>query len=153
MTQPTVRFHDLDRAAIDAVLARNHVGRLAYTFRDRVDIRPIAYLYEGGWLHCRTTPGGKLDTLAHHPWVAFEVDEIDGPFDWRSVVVQGFVYTLRPDTADADAYQQTVTVLRSVLPTALTEHDPTPERNVIFRIDIRSVSGRAATTQPDSRTP
>lgn len=57
---------------------RNRVGRLAFSFRDRVDIEPLHYVFRGGWLYGRPSPGSKLQTLRHNPWVAFEVDEIDG---------------------------------------------------------------------------
>ena len=64
-----------------ALLARNQVGRLAFTFHDRVDIQPLHYVYEAGWIYGRTSQGTKLATLAHHQWVAFEVDEVEGLFE------------------------------------------------------------------------
>ena len=56
--------------------SRAHVGRLAFTFHDRVDIEPISHVYSEGWVYARTSPGTKLTTVKHHPWVAFEVDEV-----------------------------------------------------------------------------
>ena len=89
MATRRLRYGTLERDEIDALLARHNVGRIAYTFRDRVDVEPINYVYRDGWIYLRTGPGSKLTTLARHPWVAFEVDEVDGPFDWRSVVGRG----------------------------------------------------------------
>jgi nitroimidazol reductase NimA-like FMN-containing flavoprotein (pyridoxamine 5'-phosphate oxidase superfamily) len=79
-------FRELSATEMHELLARNHVGRIAYSFHDRVDIEPISYVFADDAFYMRTEPGSKLATLAHAPWAAFEVDEIRGPFDWRSVV-------------------------------------------------------------------
>lgn len=141
-------FRALDKAESQAILSRNHVGRIAYSFHDRVDVEPIHYVSDGGWIYGRTSPGTKLATLSHHRWVAFEVDEIDGPFDWRSVVVHGTVYWLTPNASDGsqrDA-EAGLALLRNFLPETLTEDDPTPFRTVLFRISASEVTGRCAST-------
>jgi nucleotide-binding universal stress UspA family protein len=70
---------------------------MAYAFRGRVDITPIHYVYQDGWLFARTSHGAKMDVLEHSPWVAFEVDELESVFDWRSVVVHGAAYVMPSD--------------------------------------------------------
>ena len=136
-------FRDLDFSEIEAMLKDHSYGRLAFTFRDRVDIEPIHYVYEHGWLVCRTSPGTKLTQLSHHPWVAFEIDEARGLFDWRSVVVKGTVY-FATELDSAETWHAAVEVIRRLVPTALTDSDPMPGRNVIFRIHIDEMHGRAA---------
>src|SRR5688500_18811584 len=120
-TRPTPTFLEMDRDEIDEVLARNHVGRLAFSFKDRVDIQPLSYVFANPWIYLRTEEGAKLSTLTHNPWVAFEVDEIEGPFDWRSVVVRGAVYLMDPEhgSADEKAYRHAVSLLRRVIPGTL----------------------------------
>ena len=76
--QGTPVFRALERRECEAVLARNRVGRLAFSFHDRVDIEPIHYVYADGVLYGRTAPGSKLTTIEHHRWVAFEVDDVEG---------------------------------------------------------------------------
>src|SRR6476659_6971000 len=75
------RIRELTRDEMEALLTRNNVGRIAYAFKDRVDIEPINYVYKDGWVYCRTSHGSKLETMEHHRWVAFEVDEVRGLFD------------------------------------------------------------------------
>lgn len=87
---------ELTRVEIETILSRNHVGRVAFSFRDRVDIRPIHYVYKNGWIYGCTSKGGKLETIAHNMWVAFEVDEVAGTFDWRSIVIRGAFYIMSP---------------------------------------------------------
>lgn len=130
------------------LLARNSVGRLAFAFRDRVDIQPIHYVYENRRLFGRTSPGGKLVTLQHSPWVAFEVDEVTGTFDWRSVVVHGTFYPLVEDGSPVErhARQHAIELLRRIVPLTATRADPVAFRDVVFEIVIDSITGRAAAT-------
>lgn len=141
-------FRALERAECEAILARNIVGRMAFSFHDRVNIEPLHYVYDQGWLFGRTAPGSKLTTLGHSHWVAFEVDEIDGVLDWRSVVVYGGAYVVSPDgpELEADAWRRGVALLRRLIPETAKPHDPVPFRTVIFRIQADEVTGRMATT-------
>jgi nitroimidazol reductase NimA-like FMN-containing flavoprotein (pyridoxamine 5'-phosphate oxidase superfamily) len=137
-------FRDLDRAECDAVLARNHVGRVAFSYKDHVDIEPIHYVFADGWLYGRTKYGTKLRTLAHNRWLAFETEEIEGTFDWRSVVVKGALYLLEGGGTQQETYDRAVEIFRSFVPHAFDAADPTPDRNVMFRIHIDQVTGRSA---------
>jgi len=151
--QATPTFRELTRAECDALLERNLVGRIAFTFRDRVDIEPVHYVYAAGWLHGRTSLGTKLATLRHHPWIAFEVDEIRGLYDWRSVIVHGVVHLPDADgsPSDREAFESTLALIRGLEPLALKAGDPTPKRQVLFRVHIDEMTGRAATTAAAKR--
>ncbi|MEN9508996.1 MAG: hypothetical protein RLZZ621_1559 [Gemmatimonadota bacterium] len=142
----TPTFHELSRAECEALLTSQHVGRMAFAFRNRVDIEPVHFVYRDGWIYGRTQPGTKLSVLAHHPWVAFEVDEVDALFDWRSVVVHGRVEF--PDAERGPREQQrldhTRRALQSLLPLAFTDADPTPHRDVLFAIAVEDMTGREA---------
>ena len=144
-SRKTPTFYDLPADEAVDLLTRNHVGRLAFSFHDRVDIEPISYVFAGGWLYARTAPGHKLSTVQHHPWVAFEVDEIRNRLAWRSVVVHGTIYFLDGDReADRADYEKALSVLRKAEPHALTPSDPTPQRNAVFRIHANEIVGKAA---------
>ena len=139
-------FYEMATGDAVALLERHHVGRLAFSFRDRVDLEPISYVYHDGWLYGRTSPGTKLRTVQHSPWVAFQVDEFEGRFDWRSVVVHGTLYFLEPEGGDRDreAYAEAIDLLRSIDADILTPADITPHRSTLFRIHADSITGRAA---------
>jgi nitroimidazol reductase NimA-like FMN-containing flavoprotein (pyridoxamine 5'-phosphate oxidase superfamily) len=139
------RITSLSAAACKSILARNHVGRLAYSFKDNVDIVPIHYVYHDGWLYGRTSTSDKLTTLRHHQWVAFEVDEIEDLFEWRSVVVRGGLYQLSDDLAQPEVREHATDVLRKLLPSTFTADDPVPFRTELFRIHVDSMTGRRAT--------
>lgn len=145
---PEIR--DLSREECEAVLLRNVVGRVAFAFDRRVEILPIHYVYEDGWLYGRTSPGSKIDMWRHSQWVAFEVDEVRAFFDWTSVVVHGGLYLLRPDgpEMEASAWEQAVVLLRRIVPETGSLHDPVPHRTIVFRIHADELNGRAASPSP-----
>ena len=144
---PVIRV--MRRAACEALLRRHVVGRIAFSFHDRVDIVPIHYVLQEGWLFARTSRGAKLTTMRHSPWVAFEVDEVDGIFDWRSVVVHGTVYEIAPDAAGTGGalWTRGVAALRKLIPKTGTEADPVPFRSVVFGIHIDTMTGRSSSSR------
>ncbi len=140
----TPHFRTLDAKEIERTLARNRIGRIAYAFHDHVDILPVHYVYDRGWIYGRTSPGAKLTTLRHHPWVAFEVDESDDLFAWRSVVVHGGFYQLSPED---EAWETAVRLVRTLVPETFADVDPVPFRTVLFRIAVQESTGREAVSQ------
>ena len=148
MTAPGApTFRELTREECNELLARNHVGRIAFSYHDHVDIEPINFVYEDGWIYGRTSDGTKLRTLAHNRWLAFEADEISALFDWKSVVVKGALYILEADGPRSEAHDHAIEVMRRVHAEVFTPDDPAPHRTVVFRIHADQVTGRAASTQ------
>lgn len=146
-------FRKMTREEVHALLSRNHVGRMAYSTGTEIDIEPIHYVYNEGWLYGRTSRGARLRKIGETWWpVAFEVDEVEGLFDWRSVVVHGGFYTLSPTGAtwERKEYERAVELLRTLIPETFTPADPTPFRDVVFRIAVQEVSGRACRESPTS---
>ena len=76
--------------------------------------------------------------------VAFEVDEHEDLFNWKSVVVHGPLYLIEPDTGEHEkaAYTIALRLLRRILPSTLEGGDPVPFRNQLFRIQVSEISGR-----------
>ena len=144
--QGEVAFRDLNRDEIEQIIARNNVGRVAFAFHDRVDIQPIHYVYERGWLYGRTSEGEKIATLQHNQWVAFEIDEIKDTFDWRSVVIHGSFWRLHPlgSPRAEELWQKAAELVSKVVPGTLTDRDPVGFRQILFRIAISDVRGREA---------
>jgi hypothetical protein len=143
-------FRELDRAEIETILSRNHVGRLGYARRNRIDIEPVHYVFADGWIYGRTSHGAKYDALAQtaHQWwpVVFEVDEVEDMFRWRSVLVHGGFYVIPQDGTppEREAWTTALELLRTLVPGTLREGDPVPFRSVLFRIAVQEVSGREA---------
>ena len=137
-------FARLTAAESKALLRRNHVGRIAFVNQGVVDIEPVHFVTSTSWLLMRSAEGTKLEAFAHSPYVAFEVDEVEGPFDWRSVVVHGTIYVMAEHGGgfDREAYRRSLAALREFVPETLTDEDPTPFRDTIYGLHIDRMTGR-----------
>jgi nitroimidazol reductase NimA-like FMN-containing flavoprotein (pyridoxamine 5'-phosphate oxidase superfamily) len=152
--KPTIK--KLDDEACRAILARNHVGRLAYARGNQLEIEPIHYVYSDGWIYGRTSHGAKTEMTGPGWWpVVFEVDEAENLFRWRSVVVHGGFYVLPATSSKDDVAQRdrAIALLGSLIPETLTDLDPVPHRTVVFGISAGEVSGRQATPEDNPPIP
>lgn len=147
----SISIRSLSPEECHALLRSHHVGRLAYAYKQRVDIEPLHFVADGEWLYLRTGQGTKVAMLEHQPWVALEVDEISALFDWRSVVVHGGVQLLNPaDGPEGKArWEHAVQAFRQIVPAAFGPGDPTPHRDVMLRVHISHIEGRTATAIED----
>lgn len=139
-------FSVLGRKACEAILARNSVGRIAFSLHDSVRIVPIHYAYASGWIYGRTAAAGKLEEILRNRRVAFEVDEHTQLFEWRSVVASGPLYLIEPGTTPSDrrTHTKAVSLIRELVPSAMTDSDPVPFRDQLFRIRVAEITGRAS---------
>ena len=146
------QFRVLTRRECESLLARSSVGRVAFVRGNRVDIIPLNYVFDGSAICGRTARGTRLEETCgnfHDSWpVAFEVDEVEGLFEWRSVVVHGNLHAAAEGGGewrrDPRAWDETIRSFRTLIPQAFTQDDPTGFRDVLIRIDVAEVSGREA---------
>jgi uncharacterized protein len=152
---PIPRFRTLAVPECEAILERNHVGRIAYERRNRVEIIPIHYVFANGVVNGRTAPGTRLEELGqgfYGSWpVAFQVDEIEGLFQWRSVVVHGSFQAAMEGDPEwrriPQVWEEAVRQVRTLMPEAFTEEDPTRFWCVLVRIHIAEWAGREAVSE------
>src|SRR5260370_17255474 len=110
----------LTHAEAEALLAKHHVGSMAVAFHDRVTIALSNYMYADRWIYGRMEHGPDLATLRHHPWVAFEVSELNGIYDWLTVPLHGSIWLLADDASPLgpEAFRAALILLRSLAPPA-----------------------------------
>ena len=143
--EPSPSIVSLEPDHIRSILVRNNVGRIAFLQAGEVEIRPLNYVFHAGRIYGRTGPTALLsDAAAMHARVAFEVDEIDSIFRWKSVIVKGEMRPIESDGEDADEWREAAALLTRVVRRALSEGDPVPERSTIIRISVESFTGRAS---------
>lgn len=147
LIKPVIRPLSGDEAQV--LLVANRVGRIAYSFHDRVDIEPIHYVYDAPWIFGRTSAGAKVLTLSQNQWCAFETDTVRGMFDWESVVVKGPFSPYKSQFATWD-YDRALKALRLLDAATFTVDDPTPHRDVVFGIHASEISGRCSVWTPEA---
>lgn len=145
------RIRELKAREREVVLARNHVGRIAFIGDGRVEVLPVHYVYVDGAIVGRTSMGTKYLTWLVRNQVAFEVDESESLFEWRSVIVRGTLSILQSRGSEAErmAYRHAVAAIRTLVPAAFTERDPTPYRGFVFAIAPTETTGRIAVTHSE----
>ena len=139
-----VTVRELSRDESLAILAKHHLGRVGITYQDRFHLKICNYLYSENWIYTRAELGDDLVMAEHHPWAAFEVDEVDGILDWRSVEVWGAIEFLSSDMHSQEwfEFENAVRLLRGAVPEILKADDPMPKRIHLVRVHVDNVLGR-----------
>lgn len=125
---------------IEEMLRRHQVGRIACSANDRPYVVPINYAYDGECIYGYSALGRKITIMREQPLVCFEIDEIAGPSNWRSVIAEGLYEEVRDEAT-------LVKVLPCLTgpggtPTPRTLGDSQVERVVVFRLRLTDKSGR-----------
>lgn len=142
------RIRALSPTQSEFILRRNCVGRLSFVSDGRPELLPVHYVFARGTIYVRTSFGAKCAAWEQQPHVVMGVDESDGLFDWRSVLVRGVVRILTPHGTEVErgAFWDAVVALQALQSQVFTERDPTPQRRVIVAISPVEISGREAST-------
>ena len=123
---------------IDGLLARGRVGRLACSAGDHPYIVPITYAYDGDYVYSYSGLGRKVEVMRAQPRVCFQVDEIDGPTSWRSVVAEGLYEELTDDARRREALHR----LTGDGVEVVGRGPDASRRIVVFRVKLTEKSGR-----------
>jgi hypothetical protein len=79
---------ELTAAEIERILTDGHIGRLGVTDGEQIYIFPVSYGYDGEAAYLVSRLGLKVRLMRAHPEVCFEVEEIDTPAHWRTVMAR-----------------------------------------------------------------
>ena len=123
---------------VELMLRRHHVGRLACSANDRPYVVPINYAYDGGYVYAYSTLGRKIEVMREQPLVCFEVDEIDGPASWRSIVAEGLYEELTDERQRQTAFDLVNGTGPGLVPRGLVASG----QLVVFRLRLTEKSGR-----------
>lgn len=121
---------------VDAVLSRQHVGRLACLVAGKPYVVPITYAYAGGAIYGHTLAGRKLTALRIDPHIGFEVEEHADNTTWTSVVAEGVYEEVR----DAVERRVALALLAAAAPVVLPA--TADASGVVFRLRLTAKAGR-----------
>lgn len=136
-------LRDLSPEVTDYILGNQLFGRIGCAANGQVLVIPVTYLYDGQAIYGQTREGSKTQLLRQNPAVCFEVDEMDSPTCWRSVIVQGVYEEL---DGDDRLYAEQRLGPGRLAPLNQTKIANAQEEPVIvYRIRILSKTGRTET--------
>ncbi len=141
----------LGDAEIEDVLRTATIGRIGCRDGDSVYVVPISFVYEDGCAYGHSVEGRKLNLMRATPEGCFEVEDVHGLSDWRSVVAHGVFEELHGGDARA-----ALDLLATRFAPPGTRPDPgapapshghsTSTPPVLFRIRLQSTTGRFEST-------
>jgi nitroimidazol reductase NimA-like FMN-containing flavoprotein (pyridoxamine 5'-phosphate oxidase superfamily) len=133
---------DLTRDEMERVLRSQQIGRLGVTDGRRVYIFPVSYGYARNSVHLVSRPGLKLRLMRRHPEVCFEVEQIETPVRWRTVMAHGTYEEITEPRARDAALAIIAAQGEVVAPSSLAPYLDGPEAMVVYRIRLSEMTGR-----------
>ena len=132
-------YDDLSAAQCLELLARRHVGRIAWTAADGPQLFPISYVWHDDQVIFWTSPYGVLSELVRRTAVVFEVDDVDQDrrLGW-SILVRGCAVGAAPDELTRPS------VLSAALPWV------GGHRNLIIAVTPAEITGRRFVARTDA---
>ena len=99
---------------------------------------PITYAYFDGCVYAFSALGRKIRIMREQPCVCFEIEQIDGPSCWRSVIADGTYEELTDGAARREALSRLGLTDEHIVPRTLAAIGST----VVFRLRLSEKSGR-----------
>jgi len=91
---------ELSRKDIQEILARHAIGRLGCHARGLTYVVPVSYVYDGASaIYFHSLDGLKIQMMRENPHVCFEVDTVEDPANWQSVIAWGTCEELTGEAA------------------------------------------------------
>ena len=82
-------INEMNEKECNGFLASASLGRLGCSLDNQPYVVPIYFAYEPGYIYVLSTFGRKVEWMRANPKVCVEVDEIENPSQWTSVIVNG----------------------------------------------------------------
>ena len=141
----------LGKDQIEDVLRTATIGRIGCRDGDSVYVVPISFVCDDGCVYGHSAEGRKLTLMRAMPEVCFEVEDVRGLSDWRSVIARGMFEELHGD--EARTALDLLAGRFAPLGTRPEPGTPPPSHGystrmppVLFRIRLLSTTGRFEST-------
>jgi hypothetical protein len=79
----------MSKEEMEGLLGRGWYGHLGCSRDGHPYVVPMSYAYDAPDLYFFTTEGTKTEFIAANHEICFQVEEVAGPEDWRSVMLTG----------------------------------------------------------------
>lgn len=140
-----VKVEDMTVEETHALLQRIGFGHLGCARDNRPYVLPMHFAYDAEDLYFITTEGMKTDFIAVNPQVCLQVEEVQDPSHWQSVMVNGHAEQVT-QTEDMERAMQLITARNPSLTPALnlTQIDAWGRANklAVYRLHPDVIDGR-----------
>jgi nitroimidazol reductase NimA-like FMN-containing flavoprotein (pyridoxamine 5'-phosphate oxidase superfamily) len=133
---------ELEPAEVEQVLQEQQIGRLGVAGDGRIYIFPVLYGYDVAFIYAVSQLGLKVRLMREHPGVCFEVEEVESPARWRTVLVHGRYEELWEQAARDAAQRQIASQGVRTVPLSLAPYTGRIETLIVYRIPIAAKTGR-----------
>lgn len=132
---------ELTAEEIEQLLRQQGIGRLGVTGAGRVYIFPLSYGYDGTFIYGHSQLGLKVQLMRQHPDVCFEVEEVESPSRWRTVLAHGRFEELWDQPSRDEAFAQ-IAAQGDLVPPSLAPYSGRSETLIVYRIRVTEKTGR-----------
>ncbi|HEV2914978.1 MAG TPA: pyridoxamine 5'-phosphate oxidase family protein [Pyrinomonadaceae bacterium] len=140
-----LQVEDMSMDEMRALLERVGFGHLGCAREGRPYVVPINYSYDPQSIYIFTTQGTKTDFIEANPQVCLQVEQIDDPLHWQSVMVTGKAERIT-NQQEMEQAMQLITLHNPTLTPAInaTRIDVWGRANnvMIYRIHPELIDGR-----------
>ncbi|MEP7274344.1 MAG: pyridoxamine 5'-phosphate oxidase family protein [Acidobacteriota bacterium] len=126
------------------LLAQQNLGRLGCIAEGEAYVVPVHYHFDGEDIYLHSLPGRKLSALRTHNRACLQVDSIQDPWQWRSVIAYGQYQEI----ADPKLREQSlISILRHVPDMTPVESKMSTRGDevVVFRLRLEQITGVSET--------
>lgn len=146
-------YTTLDDNTCRAILKNDYLGHLSYIYENRPFVVPITYFYdaERNVIICYSAEGHKMNAMRKNKEVAFNIVDVDGLTQWKSVMVHGKFEQLFGSDAKAYLHVFSLGIKSLIAKKELKElsfisefSSKTVDENIpmIFTISVEEISGK-----------
>jgi len=125
------------------LLEAGRVGRLGCVYEGAPYVVPVNYVTDGENVLIHSLSGRKIEALRANPRACLQVDEVDDPCHWRSVIAFGTFEELSDSRERDGAAERLVSRFPGLTPVESVPVHDGQSSVIIFRIRIREVTGVA----------
>ena len=138
---------ELDDKKARKLLNERRFGHLGCTLKTGEPyVVPVNYLYLDETIYIHSLPGQKLDALRENPKICLQVEKIEDTLKWQSVIVFGEFQEVKRTNEKIKVMQEFTRKFERLTPVeAMIEEEWNLGGTVVFRIDIKRITGMAET--------
>lgn len=134
----------LDENTARKFLGEQNFGHLGCTLEDgNPYVIPVNYLFIKNHIYFHSLPGKKIDALRKNGKICLQVEKIED-ICWKSVIAFGEFYEIKQTNEKIDILLEFNKQFPQLTPVEAMNHaDRTPDETIVFRINIKRLTGIA----------